>query len=449
MWLGLRVAVSLSLLALLLPACSEQSRVDPGADIAVAGTVMRQDGAGVNGVRVVMSRDAGLGEALSLVFSFGLACIDEKIREACGKTREVVTGPDGGFRFALKGRDTQTSGGSAATMELAARLPRSSQELEGPAVRVRHLVQTSAVQIPMRAWEPALEVKGDATTVSVTWPPLDPGLLPAYMGAAASYDVRFETTSGGLVWAQPLAPGGTFDARVLEDTVGAVSVEAAVPQAEVPDEAGTRVSMRLSSARFAYKAMAGRPVSRSKGCYVLDAAQRPVAQSGCAVTDGDFRRTFTPAGAECPPGEQCPTLGQDVTIDLGSPRPIRLVVLRGCDDECAVLASPDGAAWEAVGAGAGFEDSAGEDNMTITPVTAISGRYLRVTGSVHTLREVSVWDDTAHPAPAPAGSLIVAPDELPDRTPPGQGERGLALVVLATVLALLAASAAFFTRPRS
>lgn len=103
-----------------------------------------------------------------------------------------------------------------------------------------------------------------------------------------------------------------------------------------------------------------------------------------------------------------------MTVDLGSVRPVSLVVARGC--LCRLDTSEDGTEWRP------FADLRAVDTSTRAP-RATSARFVRATprsegGDLSSLRELSVWDD--HPAVAvagPAGGFPGAGQDAPARLP--------------------------------
>jgi hypothetical protein len=403
--LGLAAALILFTLA----ACA-QSDVDPEADIALGGTVIRQGGGTASDVGVVLTREPDLVEILLTGAMAGLPCLDPDPPAICKGARIEKTAGDGTFTFNLKGSDTQSSLGTAATMGLATRLSRSGDQLEGAGVAYRLQVQTEQLRVPLRIWQPEVDASADPRRARVTFSGLSPTLLPqdADLSRISSH-VRFEARGGQLVWILTNFPsGGEFDTRLLEDTRGSLAVFAEVDDVDVDDAEGRKLDIIFRSARLPYASPAGRPVSRGKGCFAYDQNGTPFATSPCRLTDGNFEESFD---SRCPQGD-CPSSRQ-AYLDLGGPTTITFVVVRGCGSRCTIEVSDDALNWRPVGVGQSEVDlGEGADNFGLTPPSPTTGSFVRVTSEnllIDSLREVSVWDDSppAEPARAPGSSLLV------------------------------------------
>ncbi|MFY9587255.1 MAG: hypothetical protein WAT66_07365, partial [Actinomycetota bacterium] len=151
------------------------------------------------------------------------------------------------------------------------------------------------------------------------------------------------------------------------------------------------------------------PPSRGRPCTIPDAQGRTVAQAPCRLTDGEFGQEFRPqvCGGESGCTEPPHT---ETTVDLGAAVPVDLVVLRGCDRTCRVETSPDNRRWRLAGV-------ATEDLAALTPAGGRRERYVRVSGAVDTLNELSVWAGAPR---VPDASLLVSPQRFPT-TAPGEG----------------------------
>jgi hypothetical protein len=114
---------------------------------------------------------------------------------------------------------------------------------------------------------------------------------------------------------------------------------------------------------------------------------------------------------------------------------VSLIVVRGCS--CQVERSADGQTWTAVGRATGY--------TAVIPSRTGPARFVRLTGSISQLREVSVWEGAAPQAPAPPASTGSPPAAAPDAIAPASAEPSRtapALVALAAlVLAALATGA--------
>ena len=427
---------SLGFVLLLLAAACNQSQIDPGADVLVTGAVAAQDGEPMAGARVALMKEPDAGDVFVGVVSIGLSCLEYEFSE-CGETRLQTTDPDGTFSFELKGSDTQGRFGNASILELTTSLPRTGAELAGPGVSTRFQVQSEQASIPLRIWGPILSVTGEGATVKASFDDPPGALFPseADLGDMRRW-VVFEARPDETVWRADAKRGGvSFDARLLEDSSGGVSAFATIGDIETTPEAGTDVEVLLRSSKLAYESRAGAPPSRSMLC----AFGSDVPDSACRLTDGRYDREAEP------PGDVQSTTA---TVDLGEQIDVTLVAVRGCSGPCTVEGSTDGESFSRLGSGG---DELGPHDFAIKP-KSVAARYVRVTadGGASTLREVSVWDETA----SVSGSLLVAPetvsrDLVPDGGGGGRSGTARLIVILAIVAAVVAIAVVFLVRRRS
>jgi hypothetical protein len=371
----MRRALAVLVLAVTLAAC-ETSNLDSAAAVSVSGRLLRADGSPAGGVTVGFERDRSIGDLLagSLVVPLTLftACLADPPPEICrGRSvRRTTTAPDGSYSFELKGKDTQSFFGSALTMAVSAELPPATGEVAGASVVADFKVQAASLRLPdLVAWQPRVTVAPGR----VSW--------EALAGGSGSYQVGVEDAGGIGVWTFPASrPEVSFDPRILEDTTGSMAVST---RSSTTAE-GTTVGMARRSGRIAYRSTAGTPASRGRPC-THNAGPSPAR---CTLTDGDLANRL-PAPASSPSTTAPPQAGATVpppppamaTIDLGQPKNITLVVVRGCS--CAVEGSTDGKAWAALGRSTG--------DTAVVPARAGAARYVRLTGPLTDLREVSVW----------------------------------------------------------
>jgi hypothetical protein len=355
-----RLALVAAVCASVLAGCGPTSKVDPAATVTVRSGVRLPDGAPAADAPVTLTREAGAGELIGGFFLASVtlftACLADPAPEPCrgGFRRTATTGAGGAVEFQLRGNDTRGAFGAASPFALATHLPAEGAELAGPVAMLGFRVQAAALTLPdIRLWRPAFELVGPNTA---HWDKL-PG--DAY-GKGSGYRLAFETTTGVAVWAFDTdGTQLTFDPRLLEDSRGGVTVAA---------KRKLSVNANYTSARRSNIATAGAPPSRGKSCAVDGVAVNP-----CPLTDGDFQRSLPGSAAK------------EVTVDLGAPRPVGMVSVRGCAG-CAVATSTDGAAW------APLADTKTAD-AAIDPPRVTTARYVRVSrdGSVTQLRELSVW----------------------------------------------------------
>lgn len=409
----------------------ETSALDRSAAVVVSGRVLQADGAPAAGVPVALEREPSVGEIFTglvvIPLTLFTACLADPPAALCrgrSVTRATTTA-DGRYSFTLTGDDTQTAFGNARSFTLST----GAREDAAAVVSASFKVQTEALVLPdLQLWQPAVTVAAGR----IGWSP----------PAAGEYRVVVEDTAGQLVWTFDTPRADlTFDPRILEDTTGSLAVSART----TATAEGTTVSIQRQSGRVAYRSAAGPPLSRGRPCPLATAA--PVTP--CPVTDGNFVNGLAPATTTttAPVGATVAAAREAVTVDLGRPADVSLIVVRGCS--CDVDRSVDGQTWTAVGRASGL--------TALVPSRAGAARYVRLTGSLTDLHEVSVWEGAAVAAPAspPAGNgsppaaaptvpVAIAPaSPEPSRTAP-------ALVALAALVlaAVVTAAGAFAARRR-
>jgi hypothetical protein len=423
----MRRLVVVLLLATTLAAC-ESSKLDRAADVVVSGRVLTAEGAPAGGAPVALVREPSIGEIftglLVVPLTFGLACLGEPPAAGLCRGRTVertVTGADGTYRLNLTGRQTQTAFGNTVDFTL-------STAVFGATVTADFKIQTENLVLPdLQAWQPAVTVGAGR----IGWDPPAPG----------SYQVVVEDGSAQLVWSfDSTRPSVSFDPRLLEDTAGKLAVSALTSAGAE----GTSVNIRRQSARVDYRSTAGAPLSRGRPC-TAGAPAAPVTP--CPLTDGNFvnelpRPAPTTSTSTTSPSAAVP---ESTTIDLGRSAEVSFIVVRGC--ACQVERSTDGQTWTAVGRTTGY--------TVVIPSRTGPARFIRLTGPLTDLHEVSVWE-----GPAPAASTP-APTAPPPGAPPAvaapapvvtQPESRTVPALVALVLLVLAligtAAGAFAVRRR-
>ena len=368
------VGLLVGLVAGVLAGCTA-SKLDRSAAVSLTGTVVDAAGAPLAGTRVVLLKEADLGEVFaSLVTTLGtlgLACLAPQLPSFCSGVRRTTTDGSGAFSFQLKGSDTQGSVGNADSFDLAA-----------AGTNVRFRIQRTSLAIPtLRVWNGAVSVSGSSSGALQ----VRRADLPASYGGSPSYSVTFrDGVSQQAVWSvSPAASTVAVDARVLEDHSGLVSAEARVRQPG-PDT-NFDVTYRSQTVPFTGP---GAPPSRHAPCSVSGAGQAPRPLQPCGLTDGAL---FTPAplGSEVACSGCSPPVLNVVTLDLGSVRPASFVVVRGAaGGPLAVDGSADGSAWVSLGTATGALS-------TLAPPGAPRVRFVRLRTSsslaIGGLDEVSVW----------------------------------------------------------
>lgn len=404
------------------------------------GTVKRQ-GAPVSGVRVALGKEATAGDVFFGIVSIGLTCLEQRF-SACSAQRVTTTSTDGTFSFSLNGSETQDNFGNASVLDLATAMPRTGDELAGPAVNTRLQVQAEHVTEPLTVWEPKITAATSGGAVHVRWTEPSANVFPpeADLGTM-HHSVVFQGPDADDVWtADGHAGGADFDARLLEDSTGGVVVFSSIASIKLPPARGTDVEVQARSARYGYASSAGVPTSRGKPCSVPGPDGKAVLQSPCALTDGRFGSTF--AYHACS-GQQSCTEPKTVSLDLGRTVPVSLVVVRGCGAICTAEASTDNKTWRAIGTSTSREGTARDIAM---PVQNAAARFVRVTSrnGLNEMREVSIWNHEKIPA---SGSLLVGPASVPKgrltNVPPAKGGSRWLLIFAAIAVAIALALAGF------
>ncbi len=391
-------------LLLVLAACTA-SRVKPSADITIEGSVQRANGRPVADMRVSLAREGDAGDVFIAVTSIGLACLGAEPRPAvCDRARTTTTDADGRFDYRLKGRDTQATFGTSAVMGLTTALQAKELEADGSSTTYRFHAQTERLDLPVRLWEPTLDARTGSFGARVTFPRVPPGFLPGELRRVSfEYAISFVRGRESVWLIDPATTSTRFDPRVLEDSTGTMRVIGKVNSVDVSDVLGDEVAVALRSGSREYASPLDAPPSRGKSCSVLDAQGRPVTQAPCRLTDGDFGKEFRPV--VCVNSNDCTEPVHRVAmIDMGAAGPVDLMVVRGCrHGGCRVEVSSDAKRWRMAGLTA-------EEQAAISTAGERSARYVRVSGSVDFLTEVSVWRGRPR---VPNASLLVAPSRFP------------------------------------
>ena len=410
-----RTSVALIALGLLVTACTS-SRVDPKADITLSGTVLRQGGTPVSGARVALQREGDAGDVFLVVASLGLTCIDSENAPAiCERSRFASTGSNGTFTYKIKGKDTQSTFGFSAVLNLTTGIPPNEEEELGSNTTYRFHVQTESLNLPLRLWEPRLAARtGPAFGARVAFPKVSRTLLPRQLlSGGIDYAIEFDRGTE-TVWridrAQPIQ---RFDPRLLEDSAGTLRVLAQAENLHVSETLGDEVAFMLRSGTRPYESPIGAPFSRGKTCGLIDDKGKLYPISSCGLTDGSFKSEFNPSVCNGATGCIEPAHAS-AYIDLRQRVVPSLIVVRGCSSGCRVETSPDGRTWRLAGV-------AQESSLTAIRVSASRPtRYVRAVASPFPrIAEISVW---VGDAVVPDANLLVTPQRFTS-PPPGNATR--------------------------
>ena len=344
-------------------------------DATLIGRILGPDGSPLAGapVTVIESRSGfGLDAALAAIFTLGIACVASPT--VCDTGDRVIdsatTDADGRYELTLPEAYLPGFETDEDWVLQVGRAPVAG-ELTGPSSSYELEVNTRVHEAPdLVVWDgtPAITDAGGLLRIAI--PPLrgDAGLQ--------NLAPRFVDDSGDVVWG---IGGETVDPRVLEDRATRLVSSGYADVTVRHDDGRTIYHQRVATATVPY---AGGlvPLSRAKPC-----ASSTGALVGCAYTDGDLLTTTALVTDE------------RVTVDLGAPAEVGLVVVRGVgshlDDDLVLEASSDGTTWTRLphrrldgtnGWSAGVRAGGG----------ILSARYVRVGASSLELSEVSVWPPT-------------------------------------------------------
>lgn len=371
--------VLLAVLAVVLGACGDQSRVDPAAAVTVTGLVADPGGGPAANRPVRLGTGVTVGEGAFAVLTVGLSCTSG----ACtGNVRDASTDATGRYAFTLKGADTQSTFGEAESVLVSASGSPASGQVSGAMASARFQVQTERLELPrLELVDPTLAVEA-ANGVTARWASHRPG----------PYELTFENGQDVPVWRWHTTESAVvLDPRLLEDTSGRVVVGGAHEDAIE----GSKVEMRWRSPGVPYAAGAGAPPSRGRPCRYVDAAGNIAAPpDGCDLTDGHLAASAATPPVCASPGDAPCQRAVAAVIDLDPSVPAQLIAVRGCEGGCAVEVSADGTTFRGVGAVS--------DEFGVIPVDGQPVRSVRVgVGTGFGLREVSVWGPASDQALRP------------------------------------------------
>lgn len=329
------MVASLSVLAV---GCSF-STVDADAAVVVSGTALDASGKPLADTTVLLFKQADIGGVIFggifALGSLGTICLLPDAPAVCNKARTARTDDQGRYRFDLKGEDTQGTLGTEATMNVVF-------SGTGGSTTVSFTVKDTTIDLPeARLVNLAPRVARPGGRIQVRW-----NGLPAAAGRGAAYSAQlFGAGGASALWSES-AKGrrATLDPRLLEDRNGTVAVGASTT---LPGGSGTgTVRGYYLSKKLAVKASAGAPPSRGKRCAAVTGTAP--AENGsfgrCAATDGDLDSPARLRGDGVVTG---------TVVDLGSVRPVDLVVARGFAGQVLVETSTDGRTFSTVATSAG------------------------------------------------------------------------------------------------
>lgn len=304
--------------------CGPKSQLSPQASVTLDGTIETESGGAspATDVKLIRHPDAlqAIGEVFVAIGSVGLACLTGQL-DVCSSFEDSTTGGDGGYRFALRGADTQGSQGQALTFTTFAGCPGGGN----CAVASDFIIQKSELAIPpLRFWTDVGTLADDASGDSqLTWPALEAGVGG---GAADDYRVNIVAPDGTVWWTQDAtqATTATIDRRVTQDRQARWHVVAQRKQSA----SGTDFAVDWYSTQQDYPSHNATPISRAADCYTEGPDGMPARLARpCPVTDGNPATRFVPVTEQCPSGQSCPPINNWIVIDIGISHPLGLLVL--------------------------------------------------------------------------------------------------------------------------
>lgn len=361
---------------LLLVACSEQSKIDPDAAVAIRGTALAAGGGPLSD-RPVRLGTAPTADEIGLgMLTVGLSCIGIG---CSGDSFDTTTGADGSYRFDLTGRDVQSAFGRASSVVVSTSAEPSGGWATGPSTSAHLKVQSEDLAMPDLALADVMpQLIDDGSQIIVTWDA---------SAAAAPYTLTLLAADGSLVWELATSEGeATFDGRILEDLAGVATVASTTTDAVE----GSDVTLVARSSGVAFHGGFGPPHSRGAPCEVLAEGGQKVALPDCHLTDGSLRPASVPSSV-CPRTDSTETTAASclpaarVRVTMPEPTPANSIVVRGCADPCRVeMTAIDGQVHDLGPVSAPFGTLALDMMIAATSVDV-------VTSDVTRLAEVSVW----------------------------------------------------------
>ncbi len=372
-----RVFALVTVLGLAAAGCGFSS-VDPDSSVAISGQALDSTGKPLAHARVLLIRQADIGQvifgSILTVGTLSAICFAPRAPAICDRAKVTTTDSHGGYRFEIKGSDTQGSLGTEATMNVV-----FSDRSARTSTTVSFVAEDNSVTVPdARLWDLAAKVSDASGRIGLSWRPLS-----KEAGAKTSYSAQlYDADNGAVLWSQPASGRRTdIDPRLLEDRHGVVAVSASTELSSGASAGKVRAS--YLSERLPVGAGSGAPPSRGQRCAAVTGTAPHVGafRAPCTETDGGLSGPARIAGGS----------GKTVTgvvVDLGRSRPVSLVVARGFAGQFLVETSIDGKAFSTVATGFG-------QAYAVTPPGHPTARYVRLrspAGLDESLSsEVSVW----------------------------------------------------------
>ena len=364
-------------LCLTVTGCST-SDIDPDATVRISGRALDAAGEPLSGASVLLFKQADVGEVLLgtalTIGTLSTICLLPEPPAVCNEAHTATTDESGRYDYELKGSDTQGTLGTESTLTVV---------FAGPSAQgstaVSFTAEETSIDLPdARLWRARPEVSQPPGGVGLTWSP-----LPKAVADDAAYSVElFDGQTEAAFWSQDASGGeAAIDPRILEDRPASVAIGAGADLSGGTGAGDLRVN--YLSNRSPVEATAGAPPSRGRPCAAVTGSKPRLADppDSCPLTDGDLT---TPAQLDA----EGASVVTGVVVDLGSVRPVELVVVRRFAGQFLVEVSTNGKAWQPVGSPLGA-------TVAVDPPSGTSARFVRVrspSGLDESLAaEVSVW----------------------------------------------------------
>lgn len=351
------------------------SKVDPDADVTVAGRALDAAGRPLADTEVLLFKQADVGEVLFgsilAVGTLSTVCFLPDPPGICEKGRSARTDADGHYEFRLTGDDTQGTLGTASTLNVVfAGKPGSTT--------VSFVAEDADVELPDAAlWNARPRATSGRGALGLSWTG-----LPSGEAEHAEYSVQlYESRDGAALWVQGAdGTSGEVDGRILESRRGFLAAGATTKSS---GSGASDVRIIHQSTQVPVTSSAGVPPSRGKRCAAVTGTGRVRTGpwSRCGATDGNLS-----APARLAAGGTGTVTG--VVVDLGSRRKVGLAVARGFAGQLLLEVSDDGTTYRVVATGSGSA-------VGLTPNAPTTARYVRLrspSGLEESLgSELSVW----------------------------------------------------------
>jgi len=333
-----RVLGLMASLSLAVTGCSFSS-IDPDETVRVSGRALDASGKPLAETKVLLFKQADIGEvvfgSILAIGTLSTICLLPEAPAICRKARTSTTDADGNYSFELKGSDTQGTLGTASTINVVFAGSRGS-------TTVSFVAKEGEVNLPeARLWNASPRVSQRGGQIRLSFAKLPGGHKTTY--SAQLYEAKGQAP----LWSQPVSgTSASVDARILEDRSGSVAAGASTKLSGSSGAGDVRAS--YLSDKVPVRATSGTPLSRGRRCAAVTGTTpaKNARFSACAITDGKLDK----------PAHLTVANGGVVTgavVDLGSVRPVDLVVARGFSGQVLLEVSDDGRIYRTVSTSSG------------------------------------------------------------------------------------------------